>query len=109
MLDRLTGQEQAPGDLRAGEAFTEEGKHLLLTLGEQAEVPGASPRSPHAEVSRQCGSGVRAAVRPQVLAAVSAVRSPTPGHLRVAWPDCLGEQQPRLRGARGNPGLDERR
>ena len=61
MLDCLAGEEQAPGDLGAGEPFTEQGQHFVLSLGEPPEVLRPGPCRLHAEVPQQGSSGVRVA------------------------------------------------
>ena len=109
MLDRLAREEQTFGDLGVGEPFAEQDEHFLFTLGEPPDILRPGPRRLHAKVPHQPGGGVRVAASAQILKDRQRRPRLGPGHLTVAAPQHLGEQQPGLRGAVGNPGLGERR
>src|SRR6266481_3216808 len=54
MLGCLAGDEQPRGDLGVGQALAEKPQHLLLALGEPADVLRAPPRRLHSEFPQQC-------------------------------------------------------
>src|SRR5438034_3539211 len=109
VLDRLAREEEAFGDLGVRQPFAQEGQHFLLTLGEPPDVLRPGPRRFHAEVPHQRGGGVRVAAGSQILEDRQCSSRLGPGHLTLAVSEHPREQQPRLRGAVGNPGLDELR
>src|SRR6516164_7377143 len=67
MLDRLPGDEQPLGDLRVRQALDDKPQHLLLTLGEPADVLRAPPRRPHPQFPQQCSRRVGVAARAEIL------------------------------------------